>query len=259
MAELLHQSGIWLEAHKFTLTIIAHALVEMKGGVDAALSGPHVVVFKLGPPRDYDGTPATAFTLESWSFNHRDKFGGLSDPQWATPMVALRELAASVFQGAGADSVLAGLLPVTAYLRDAQETSPQTSFPLCRPRLADGEVVDEPMKAILKNLTMMCAGAINAGLVLHMPEDPNQVLPDMGRIVPDGKLWTWTPRARSELMGTDGKRGLVDEFLRYYDWALSPEPQDCFITCHRLWPYQSIPDAAKQVVEVYPELARVRK
>ena len=90
MAELLHQSGIWLEAHKFTLTIIAHALVEMKGGVDAALSGPHVVVFKLGPPRDYDGTPATAFTLESWSFNHRDKFGGLSDPQWAAPMVALR-------------------------------------------------------------------------------------------------------------------------------------------------------------------------
>ncbi len=251
MAELLHESGIWLQAHRFTLTIIANALVELGGGVDAVLHAPRVVVFKLGPPRSYDGTPATAFTLEAMNFNHRDKFGGLTDPQWTPAMITTRKHAATAYQEAGVGSVLVGMLPVTIHLRDVWETSAQTSFPLCRPWLPEGEVVDERKKALLKNLTKMCAWAIEAGIVFHMPEDPTQVVPDMGNIVLQGKDWTWKRHERSDFVGSgdDGERGGLA------DWALSPtRPMECFVTYHRMWPYHSIPDAARQVLAVYPEL-----
>ena len=106
MAELLHESVVWLEAHRFTLTIIANVLVELGGGVDAALRAPHAVVFQLGPPRAYDGTPASAFALEGMRFGHRDKFGGIAgvtEPQWGSEMAMFRELATMVLQEAGAD------------------------------------------------------------------------------------------------------------------------------------------------------------
>ena len=269
MAELLHESVVWLDAHKFTLTMIANVLVELGGGVDAALRAPHAVVFQLGPPRAYDGTPASAFTLEGMRFGHRDKFGGVAgvtEPQWGSEMAMFRELATAILQETGADEVLCGVLPVTTFLRGAWETAPQTSFPLCRPQRRQGAAGDketaadelerERTKAALRNLTRMCRGAINAGIVLRMPEDPHKVVPDMGKLVPErGKMWTWAAHMRSEL-GEDGTRALFREFLRYYesDGDPSSSPMDCFAAYHRLWPYRSLEDAGKRIFEVYPEL-----
>ncbi|PIL25672.1 hypothetical protein GSI_11422 [Ganoderma sinense ZZ0214-1] len=274
VAELLHESGVWRQTHRLALTMIANALVELGGGVDTVLDTSHIVVFQLNPPKDYDGTPATAFTIESTSFAHRDDLeirgDRLADPlsgNLAT-MAEVRKVAARVFQGAGADeSVLVGVLPVTTLLRDAWETSPQTSFPLCRPRLGAGGVtlVDEGAKAALKKLTRMCMAAINAGIVLHIPEDPNQVVPDMGTIVRQGKSWVWKSRVPRSAFGagtgtgtgtgTGGTRVLSRGFLRYFDCeGLSPSARDCFVTYHRLWPYYSFSDIAKRIFEVYPEL-----
>ncbi|KAM5541033.1 hypothetical protein V8D89_005344 [Ganoderma adspersum] len=252
MAELLHQSGAWIEAHRFTLTIIANALVELGGGVDAALNTPQVVAFKLGPPRNYDGTPASAFTLEGMWFDHRDKFGGLTDPQWSPTMVTLRRLAARTFQEVNPDSILCGVLPVATFLRDAWEISPQTCFPLCRPRLAAGEVLDEETKGILENLMRMCRGAINAGIVLHMPEDPNKAEPEFGKVVPRGRAWISAPHVLSEL-GEEAAQDLTLELLRYCDPSLSANPIDCFPAYHRLWPYHSLRNAAKRVSEMFAD------
>ncbi|PIL25667.1 hypothetical protein GSI_11417 [Ganoderma sinense ZZ0214-1] len=265
MAELLHESGRWFQAHRFTLTMIANALVELGGGVDVALNPdtPRVVIFNLGPPRAYDGTPATAFTLESLCLdNSRHASNAGADPLWSPEMVALRETAALTLQSAGVDSVLAGMIPIIAYFPDAQwGTSPLTSFLLCRPQFAAGEVVDERMRGTLRNVMRMCTGGINAGVVLNMPEDPHKVVPDMGKVVLEGRSWTWTPHDRAVLVGPPGPDGvpgrrLAYEFLRYFDPELSPDPVDCFVTYHRLWPYHLMRDAAMQVLEVYPDLDR---
>ena len=252
MAELLHESGAWIEAHRFTLTIIANVLVELGGGADAALDAPKAVAFKLGPPRNYDGTPASAFTLEGMRFDHRDTFGGRTDPQWSPTMVTLRRRAALTFQEANPDSILCGVLPVTMFLRDAWEMLPQTYLPLCRPRRAAGEpdvVLDEETRGILENLTQICRGTINAGIVLHMPKNPNRAQPDLGKVVLRGRTWMWAPHDFSEL-GEEAALDLTCEMVRYYDLDLSPEPVDCFPTYHRLWPYHSLLNAAKRVSEM---------
>ncbi|PIL25675.1 hypothetical protein GSI_11425 [Ganoderma sinense ZZ0214-1] len=256
MPELMHETLLWLQTHMLSLTIIANALVDVGGGLDTALDpdAPHVIIFNLGPPRAYDGTPATAFTLESLSLDdpcHAHNVG--PDPQWSHDMAALAS------RRAGVDSVLAGIIPITVCLRDAQwETSLQTALPLCRPQRAAGEVMDDDMRGMLRNVMRMCTGGINAGIVLHMPEDPQKTMPDMGKVVLEGRSWTWTPHDRAVLVGSlgdDGEpSGLAFEFLRYFDPELSPDPVDCFVTYHQLWPYHLIRDAAMRVLDVYPEL-----
>ncbi|KAM5541032.1 hypothetical protein V8D89_005343 [Ganoderma adspersum] len=234
------------------------------GGVDAALNRdtPRIVIFNLMPPGDYDGTPATAFALESVRLYdpHMARNAG-SDPQWSPTMVAIREFAAMALQNAGVDSVLAGMIPITACLRDTQwATSSQSCFPLCRPQLAESEVLDAGTRGTLRNTIRMCTGAINAGIVFNIPDDPDKVVPDMGRVVLEGKNWNWASHERSVLVGDGERRGLADECLRYFNPELSQSPIDCFVTYHRLWPYRSMSDAAKRVLEVYPELdAYVRR
>ncbi|KAI1791387.1 hypothetical protein LXA43DRAFT_1011323 [Ganoderma leucocontextum] len=231
MAELSQASKDWTEVHKLSLFMIATIAVELGGGVDAVLNAPQSVIFDLGPPTVYDGSPSTAFTLEAADFNHRDKVGALTAPQWSPPAVAVRDTLAQRFRGANAHPDIVGVLPVTFCIGGAQLAA-QTSLPLHRGAL------DARTKAALENVTGICMGAINAGAVFRIPTDANRVVPDIGKLVLRGKNWTWTPPAPSVSQASN----LILEFLRSHsEFRHYPvSPLDSFTTYHQLWPYHSL-------------------
>ncbi|PIL25676.1 hypothetical protein GSI_11426 [Ganoderma sinense ZZ0214-1] len=244
MAELMQAAKDWTEAHRLGLFMVATVLVELGGGVDVALTTPHVVVFELGPPEKYDGSPATAFTLEAASYSHRDELGlkgsvgAAAASQWAAPTAALREATARMCRD---NPDVAGLVPVTFCLRGSS-IAPNTSFPLCRPHVlgSEGGVVDESTKKALEGVLVWVSPVINEGIVMRAPADADQIVPDIGKLVrgPGRRGWVWTPPL-------DIGAAALTEFLRWCE-AKYPEasarPSDSFAAYHRLWPYRLAQD-----------------
>ena len=235
MVELVQAAKAWTEAHKLSLFMISTVLAELGGGVDVALEHSHAVVFMLGPPKAYDGAPSTAFRLETMGYYHRDKLkGGPVEAQWSTAVVAHHEASARCYRDS---SNVAGLVPVTFCLRGSP-VAPHTSFPVCRPRVPGGRVVDERTKTTLRALPGLVTSMVNKGLVFRAPKDPDQIVPDTGRLVRGRKGWTWTPPEYVLAMGLAGFLWFCES--RYGDSG----PTESFTAYHQLWPYNLVPDGA---------------
>ena len=240
MAELIQATRDWSEAHRLGLFMLATTLVELGGGVDVALNAPHVVIFELGPPEKYDGSPAAAFTLEAASYSHRDDLmSSVAQAQWSTPVTALREATARKCEG---EPGFAGLVPVTFCLRGSS-IAPNTSFPLCRPRVPEGSsrILDERTKAALEGLLAWVSPVINEGIVLRAPADADQIVPDIGKLVrgPGRKgPWGWTPPL-------DAGPNVLTKFLSWCEAKYGdrgPSPRESFAAYHQLWPYRLVRD-----------------
>ena len=241
MAEVSHASKEWAEVHKLTLFMMATVLVELRaGGAHAVLDAPQSIVFDLGPPRAdaYDGSPSTAFTLARVDIGHQASLGGVTADQWSPPVVALRRVLAQSFRTANAHPDIVGVLPATFYIQDAQLAA-QSNLPLHRrrPRIrAGGAALDDRTKKALYSLLGVCLGVINTGTVFRIPEDANQVVPDIGQLERRGKGWKWTPAVASSQTGN-----IAVEFFGSPEFEGAPiPPLNSFAIYHRLWPYRSL-------------------
>lgn len=231
VAEVVQAAKDWTVAHRLSLFMLTTVLVELGGGVDVALNEPHVVIFELGPPKAYDGSPSTAFKLEAGSYIHRDDLkGSVVESQWSAPATAMREAIARECRD---NPDVAGLVPVTFCLRGSP-IAPNTSFPLCRPRVPEGRTVDARTRAALQQLIALLSPVINDGLVLSVPTDASQIVPDMGRLVQGRKSWVWRPPLHV------GAKSLA-EFLRWCELKYSdpgPSPSELV---HRVPPVVAVP------------------
>ncbi|KAI1790517.1 hypothetical protein LXA43DRAFT_1015489 [Ganoderma leucocontextum] len=222
--ELLHAGLDWWGVHKLIFYMFATVLVELGGGVDDGLKAPRAVVFELGPPfaSGFDRSPSTRFTLKSMGFVHRDALDGCTGPQWFDSSIAYRDSLGQFFRSTIPNPDAAGIIPVTFTFRDSTITA-QTGLPLFRPR---GGAVDQRTKTVLKKLLEIGTVGINTGTVLRIPTNASQSVPDIGKLVREGKSWTWTPYASPA-------RIPMMQFR-------APAPDDAFAAYHRLWPYSSL-------------------
>ena len=218
VTELGRAAMDWIEIHKFNLFMQATAFIEIScGGAETALNVDQAVIFKIGPPElKPDGTPATSFAIKSLGLVYRDS----AAPHWFPSAVAHRAARTQKLLALCPDRDLLGLAPISFCIQDAH-VNLYMDMPLYRRRSAAG-AMDDDTALELKRLIYVCTTAMNTGTVLRIPVDASQKLPDLGRLVRQGRSWEWTPYAPgSSIPASLGKlRG--------------------FAAYHRSWPYTSL-------------------
>ncbi|KAI1790657.1 hypothetical protein LXA43DRAFT_1145460 [Ganoderma leucocontextum] len=229
LAELAQAAEDWSKVHKLTLFMLSTVLVEIGGGVDVALNEPRAIIFDLEPPIACasDGTPSTTFTLKSMGFIHRDSLDRPTAAHSAPWAIAYRASLGKLLRTASPYPDIVGLISVVFFFRDSM-LAPQITLPLYRPR----GVADERTKTVLKKMIETCKVGINTGTVFRIPTDAGQTVPDIGKLVQQGKDWTWTPHAS------------LATIPMMEVWG--PSEDNAFATYHRLWPYSSLLDNASR-------------
>ena len=230
LSELTRAATAWTVAHKLSLFILATVLIDSYGGADLVLNSPRAIIFDIVPPIfESDGTPATTFTLKGVGFVHRDHYAR-AEPLWTTQcIVSQRNERLQMLRAAQPHPDYIGVVPVIAYIEDTK-CYLMMNLPLYRRHGGVGPV-DERTAGELKKVMETCTAGINTGTVLRIPTDPDQKMPELGKLEPKGKGWVWTPHTSKARMPMAHMWGsfCADGFAAY----------------HRLWPYSSLIDRTK--------------
>ncbi|KAI1782820.1 hypothetical protein LXA43DRAFT_1068244 [Ganoderma leucocontextum] len=201
---LVQATKEWSSIHKYALTVIAHSLFRIAGGVEASLRQGQIVAFGLSsqraesPPADSDENmnPSTAFCLQSAKILLAE--GPLSFcRQEEHPTLDAEYGELGFFSGDSANATPAGLIGTACFVEGTTHVT-ATSYPVYRAsHHPDDTPLDDDMTAIFQDVSTIFTTLINNRVVLRPPSDGCQALPNAGRIVRVRKGWRWEQDQRA--------------------------------------------------------------
>lgn len=183
----------WVKnTHDYAFMTLMCTAVQLRGGIDAAFTSPHVVVFKLTRV-DEPKNPAGAFLLspEVPLVVKREDLG--SRDNWEELDEACRRQTERFRAGPNPHPCYVGSLPAMIWVQGTNIAA-YHPFPIYSLRTQGTGPLNDLTSIIFEHVVAMCVGTMNAGLVLHGPKGPcrpHELLPDVGVLVKRKKTWEW--------------------------------------------------------------------
>ena len=165
---LAHTLKDWAEAHRWSFTTMTKATVLLQGGPDSLQldsNTPQFMSYFVSPNRAGDGSPASTFCVESLGLISVDEYqdgDAMLQKAWEDAEPGRKAMDAS-FRRDG-DPSFAGVISVVYFLSHTGMVV-HNQHPVYRAR--SNSELDEPAKAVARDLLAMCKGSINAGVCLR--------------------------------------------------------------------------------------------
>ncbi|TBU24819.1 hypothetical protein BD309DRAFT_1019020 [Dichomitus squalens] len=189
----------WAEVHKYALTIMAHALVRLDGGVDYNLKNGRVLVYVVSPNHGEDH-PSRAFSLMMVKLTDMEDCTDIYQRWRESPMSNVKP-EGPFFQSGNTSATPAGVIPATFIVGPSKPGGPpgstiftQSQYPLYPPSChADSAPLDEPTADAFYDVMGVVEGFMTLDVVFRPPpggvQKDNQAV--AGQLARKGKGWRW--------------------------------------------------------------------